>query len=119
MHWHSRSGYKFLRAGIRNEADGFRIHIGSAGCEGTVGHITGCRFPNRIEVDLPDFVPGEHAIEVDLAMLVIGTDLADGEPSDCSSGLPPETACDAPYAALGIDFQTGEQQGVQRVFSTR
>ena len=61
MHWHWRSGYKFLRAGIRTATDGFWIHAGSAGCEGTVGNITGCRFPNRIDVFLPDFVPGvEH-----------------------------------------------------------
>ena len=56
MHWHWRSGYKFLRAGVRTGTDGFWIHVGSAGCEGTVGHVTACKFPNRIQVDLPDFV---------------------------------------------------------------
>ena len=118
MHWHWRSGYKFLRAGVRTGMDRFWIHVGSAGCEGTVGHITGCRFPNRIEVELPEFVPGEHGVRVDLAELLAGTDLGDGEPSDCSSG-PAEEACIAPFAALGIDFASGEQQGVQRVFSIR
>ena len=118
MHWHWRSGYKFLRAGVRNSIDSFWIHVGSAGCEGTVGHITGCKFPNRIQVDLPEFVPGTHGVQVDLAELLAGTDLGDGEASDCSSG-PAEESCKAPFAALGIDFETGEQRGVQRVFSIR
>ena len=118
MHWHWRSGYKFLRAGVRTGNDGFWIHGGSAGCEGTVGHITGCRFPNRIDVILPDFVPGRSVVEVDLAELLSGTDLTDEDASDCSSG-PPETACVAPYAALGIDFATGRVNGPQRVFATR
>ena len=37
MHWHWRSGYKFLRVGVANGDDGFWLHAGSAGCEGTVG----------------------------------------------------------------------------------
>ena len=118
MHWHWRSGYKFLRAGVRTSMDSFWIHVGSAGCEGTVGHVTGCRFANRIQVELPGFVPGEHGVQIDLAELLVGTDLGDGEPGDCSSG-PAEATCNAPFAALGIDFATGEQRGVQRVFSVR
>lgn len=118
MHWHWRSGYKFLRAGMQTKTDGFWIHVGSAGCEGTVGHITGCRFPNRILVELPDFVPGENGVQIDLAALLAGTDLDDGQASNCSSG-PAEAACNAPFAALGIDFETGEQSASQRVFSIR
>ena len=118
MHWHWRSGYKFLRAGVRTENDGFWIHTGSAGCAGTVGNITGCQFPHRVVVELPDFVPGEGGVNIDLAELLSGTNLDDGTPSDCSSG-PPETSCDAPFAALGINFKTGEQDGPQRVFSTQ
>ena len=116
MHWHWRSGYKFLRAGIRTEDDGFWIHIGSTGCEGTVGHVTGCRFPNRIQIELPEFAPGESAVEIDLAALVVGTNLEDGKPDDCSSG-PAETSCVAAFGALGIDHSTGEQTGSQSVFS--
>jgi len=118
MHWHWRSGYKFLRAGVRNEADGFWIHVGSAGCEGTVGNITECRFPNRIEVELGGFVPGESQVAIDLAQLTAGVNLTDGIASDCSSG-PAEEACVAPFRALGIDFETGRQGGAQSVFSLR
>lgn len=117
MHWHWRSGYKFLRAGIRTDTDGTWIHTGSAGCEGTVGNITGCRFANRIDVFLPDFVPGESTVRIELAELFAGTDLDDEQRSNCSSG-PAESSCTAPFAALGIDFATGEQASLQRVFST-
>ena len=118
MHWHWRSGYKFLRAGVRTEDDGFWIHAGSAGCKGTVGNITDCKFPNRIEVFLPEFVVGEDSVRVDLTELLAGVDLGDGTGTDCSSG-PPETSCLAPFAAIGIDFVTGEQTGAQRVFSVQ
>lgn len=118
MHWHWRSGYKFLRAGVRTRDDGFWIHTGSAGCEGTVGNVTGCKFPNRIDISLPDFVVDQHTVTIDLAALVAGTDLEDGAQTDCSSG-PPEGACTAPFAALGIEFKTGEQTATQSVFSTQ
>ncbi len=115
MHWHWRSGYKFLRAGVKTADDGFWIHVGSAGCEGTVGNITGCRFPNRVRVDLPDFDPRSQAVTLDLQALLEGTSLSDGEAGDCSSG-PPETACVAPFRALGIDFESGSVTGPQTVF---
>ncbi|HSG96979.1 MAG TPA: MbnP family copper-binding protein [Woeseiaceae bacterium] len=118
MHWHWRSGYKFLRAGVQSTDDGFWIHVGSAGCDGTVGHITDCRFPNRVEVFLPDFVPGESVVVVELAELLAGTNLDDGEVTNCSSG-PAEDACVAPFSALGIDFTTGKPTGAQRVFAVR
>ena len=118
MHWHWRSGYKFLRASIRTENDGFWIHLGSTGCEGTVGHVTGCRFPNRIQIELPEFTPGESTVAIDLAALVDGINLDDAEPSDCSSG-PAETSCAAPFGALGINHSTGKQEGTQSVFSVQ
>ena len=58
MHWHWRSGYKFLRAGLDSNDDGFWLHLGSAGCEGTVQNIRSCKFPNRVTVELSDFDPG-------------------------------------------------------------
>jgi uncharacterized repeat protein (TIGR04052 family) len=118
MHWHWRSGYKFLRAGIRTANDGFWIHVGSTGCEGTVGHVTGCRSPNRIQIELPEFAPGGSAVAIDLAALVAGIDLDDEVPGDCSSG-PAESSCTAPFGALGINHSTGKQEGTQSVFSVQ
>lgn len=118
MHWHWRSGYKFLRAGVQKGEDGFWIHVGSAGCEGTVGNITGCRFPNRITVQLDGYTPNADTIDVDLKSLFADIDLDDGLPGDCSSG-PAEPTCNAPFAALGLDFDTGAAGDRQRVFSIR
>ena len=115
MHWHWRSGYKFLRAGLATQDDGFWIHLGSTGCEGTVGDISSCTKPNRIEVVLEDFVPARDRIVFDFAALVDGTDLRDGEESDCSSS-PAEDSCQTPFSALGIDFESGKTDGIQRVF---
>lgn len=112
MHWHWRAGYKFFRAGVRSAGDGYWIHLGSAGCEGTVQHITGCRLPNRARVTLADFTPGD-VIHVDLAPLA--GDLGDGAPADCSSG-PAETACETGFAALGLEFGSDAATATQRVF---
>ena len=116
MHWHWRSGYKFLRAGVASASDGFWIHVGSAGCEGTVGKISACRYPNRITVELDGYTPNSDLIVVDLEALFAGIDLDDGVPGDCSSG-PAEQVCTAPFAALGINFATGASEGRQQVFS--
>jgi uncharacterized repeat protein (TIGR04052 family) len=115
MHWHWRGGYKFLRAGIRTADDGFWLHLGSTGCKGEIQDITGCSAPNRVSVELVDFVPGEDIVAVDLAELVAGTILQDGMATDCSSG-PAESSCPAPFASLGLDHATGSLAHSQRVF---
>ncbi len=115
MHWHWRAGYKFLRAGIQTADDGFWLHLGSTGCKGTVQEISGCNSPNRVRVELNDFVPGKDVVEVDLAALVAHVQLEDGIGTDCSSG-PAETSCVAPFAALGLDHETGKASSSQQVF---
>lgn len=118
MHWHWISGYRFLRAGIASAGDGFWIHLGSTRCEGTVTDIKGCASSNRVAVSLPRYTAGEDTVVIDLAQLVEGVDLADGEPSDCSSG-PTEASCKAPFAALGVDFETGEARRSPAIFRAR
>ena len=115
MHWHWRAGYKFLRAGIQIADDGFWLHLGSTGCKGTVQEISGCSSPNRVRVKLNDFVPGKDVVEVDLAALVAQSQLEDGIATDCSSG-PAESSCVAPFAALGLDHETGKAYSSQQVF---
>ena len=118
MHWHWRAGYKFLRAGVRTPEDGFWIHLGSTGCEGTVRNISACRLPNRVTVMLEDFVPGVDTVEIDLEALVAATRLDDGIPTDCSSG-PAETSCEAPFRALGVPSTAEPATHPQRVFRGR
>ena len=115
MHWHWRAGYKFLRAGLATEGDGFWIHIGSAGCEGRVGAITNCKFPNRVTVHLPDFSPSDSLVAVDFSEFITISDLNDALATNCSSG-PPEHSCIAPFAAFGLDHETGSSSGQQSVF---
>lgn len=100
MHWHWRSGYKFLRAGVTSEDDGFWMHLGSAACHGTVGDVSRCDKPNRVTVTLPDFALGD-SVDIDLGQLLIASELDDGARSNCSSG-PAEQACTSPFAALGL-----------------
>jgi len=114
MHWHWRSGYKFLRAGFSAGDDGFWIHLGSAGCEGTVQNISSCRFPNRVEVELPAWKMGDR-VAFDFDPLLATVDTGDGVPGDCSSG-PAEDACRRPFAVLGLDFDTGSTSTGQTVF---
>lgn len=118
MHWHWRAGYKFMRAGIRTPDDGFWIHLGSTGCEGTVRNISTCRFPNRVTVTLEDFDPAVDTVEIDFESLLASTSLEDSEATDCSSG-PAETSCDGPFGALGIPGATEAATPTQRVFRRR
>jgi uncharacterized repeat protein (TIGR04052 family) len=118
MHWHWRGGYKFLRAGVRTADDGFWLHLGSTGCEGTIQNISGCSAANRVAVQLDGFVPGRDVVAVDLAELLQASALDDGVATDCSSG-PAETDCGSAFLALGLDHASGKQADTQKVFSSR
>jgi len=117
MHWHWRGGYKFLRAGLKNDADSFWLHLGSTGCAGTIQNITGCNAPNRVAVRLENFRPGDVVL-LDLAALVDASSLDEGMPTDSSSG-PAEKHCAAAFAALGLEHATGRPDGVQQLFSVQ
>ena len=114
MHWHWRGGYKFMRTGVSTSTDRFWMHLGSTACEGTIRNITACGAPNRVTLRLDNFAIGD-GIVVDLAGLIAGDTLEDGNPSDCSSG-PAEHACTAPFAALGLTHAMGDDVDQQRVF---
>ena len=115
MHWHWISGYKFLRAGIASDSDGYWLHLGSTRCSGSVTDIEGCRASNRAEARLAGYVPGRDTVIVDLQALVDSVVLDDGVPTDCSSG-PTELACARPFAALGIDFESGRSTAPAAIF---
>lgn len=115
MHWHWLTGYKFLRAAVAGEDDGFWIHLGSSRCDRTSTGTTACGAQNRPSVVLSPYIPGRDVVELDLRELVNGIDLYDGTPSDCSSG-PTEKECQMPFAALGIDFSTGDTVATPAIF---
>jgi len=114
MHWHWRSGYKFLRAGIATDEDGNWMHLGSTGCEGAVRDISGCRFPNRVVIEIENYSQNSGPIEIDLAKLFEQADLEDGIRTDCSSG-PSESNCAGPFEALGLTFDGRPIHHAQKV----
>lgn len=102
MHWHWRSGYKFMRAGIESDEDEAWLHLGSSGCRGTIGRLEGCDTGNRVTVEIAGFDPQTQHIAVDLEALFAATDLSDGIAWNCQSGVT-ESHCDRVFASLGIE----------------
>lgn len=113
MSWGWQAGYKFLRfEGVRADGTAVRVHLGSTGCSGTFGHVSGCARPNRITVELPRFVAGHDRVVVDLDRLI---GRGDGRAQLCQSE-PGDPACATPFAALGLDPASGAQSAPQRLF---
>lgn len=110
MHWHWRTGYKFLRAGVETAADTAWMHLGSARCTRSAEGGFGCDGANRPRVRLRDFDLTSDVVVVDLARL-FGPTLGDGKPWKCESGAAEEDACRLAFAELGLDATTGEVLG--------
>ena len=115
MHWHWRSGYKFLRAGVETQNDAAWMHLGSARCAGTIGAIEGCAVANRPTVELDVFDPIEDHVVIDLARLFGPSRLDDGAPWSCESG-PDENHCRPVFAELGLEFASGRTLGPAPAF---
>ncbi len=113
MHWHWRSGYKFLRAGFEKDSRSHWLHLGSAACEGTIQSISHCRLPNRVTVMLADWQPGSSLV-IDVAALFDAFSASDDARASCSSG-PAEDSCRFPFSVLGLNAATGLQQEPQRL----
>lgn len=101
MHWHWLNGYKFVRAGVRTDTDGFGLHLGSSRCDGVPGSFS-CRSPNRPNVTVWGFDPANNQVILDINKLFEGIDLKDNIAGDCSSG-PDQRDCANPFRVLGLD----------------
>lgn len=106
MHWHWRSGYKFLRAGVVTADGGFWLHLGSARCHGVSGQLSGCDASNRPVVLLQEFSATDGVVVLDLERLFAGVNLTGGATGSCQMG-PDEADCRAVLDALGIDPESG------------
>lgn len=116
MHWHWRSGYKFMRAAIDVDGQTSVFHLGSTGCTGVVGAIERCHAPNRVTVRLDNFALDKAVVSVDLARLF---EESGSSPGHCLSE-PGESACIGPFAALGLGIdEPGSAAPSQRVFVVR
>lgn len=123
MFWSWNGGYKFLRVEGRTTGlpDGWRIHLGSTGCEGDGrGNVTGCVQDNRAEIELTGFDIEESVVAVDLAGIVSESDLDTdaGGPAGCMSGFD-DPECAPVFHALGLPFMGTPAPGPQRLFTVR
>ena len=76
MWWSWAGGYKYVRLDVATETNpSFYLHLGATGCEGSVLDGFDCLADNRPSISLPEFVPGTHAVDLDLADLYADSDL--------------------------------------------
>lgn len=115
MHWHWRSGYKFMRAGVKSPDDFAWLHLGSSRCAGTIGNIQGCASSNRPLVTVDGMQLSGDRVVIDIARLLGPVLQGDGNPWSCESG-PDEAHCRVVFSELGIDFDSGQTLGPSPAF---
>jgi uncharacterized repeat protein (TIGR04052 family) len=109
MEWSWNAGHTFLRFDVRANGKPIVFHTGSTGCQGTVGHVTGCARPNRAEVAIDGFSPAKNEVVFDL-LPILSAGLSsgpNGTPGDGCMGAPDDPDCPALLGALGLDASTG------------
>lgn len=115
MFWSWNGGYKFLRIDdATTGGSGFRVHLGSTGCEGEDNNVTACAAGNRPEITLNDFNLESSVIVADIAALLSGSDLSTNTPDTppgCMSA-PNDPDCDPIFSRLGLK---DEEQSFFRV----
>lgn len=116
MQWNWQAGYKFIRVDLLNEnqAPGNRwfVHLGSTGCQSAssvTAPTTECARPNRVEVALDGFIPGESQIVIDIGQFLRGSNVGQNTPETlpgCMSGLT-DPECPELFRAFGLNTETG------------
>lgn len=102
MNWGWRAGYKFLRfEALDEQGRSLRLHLGSTGCTGQIGAISGCRWPNRPEVELTEFDASRDTVVLELAPLLAALGAAAGDGSCMGEHDDPD--CQALWPVLGLD----------------
>jgi len=65
MHWGWQAGFKFVRFDYRLDGEAARMHLGSTGCVGPMGSVSGCDRANRSRMEVP-LRSGSLAARLDL-----------------------------------------------------
>ena len=121
MHWNWNGGYKFLRFGGRlDSGQSYRVHLGSTGCEGTIGNISACAHPNRPAVEIEPFDLARDQVVFDISALIKGADLSTTDPKTKKPGCmgdATDPGCAAVFKNLGLNIENGEPLGSGQVFS--
>ncbi len=118
MSWGWQGGFKFLRADVASEDYNFIFHLGSTGCEGTIGDISGCSQGNRAEVAIQNFDPRNDVIIIDAQTLFQGTDVSTNTEdtlSGCMS-ITSDADCNSLFENMGLNLETGEPDSVANFF---
>jgi uncharacterized repeat protein (TIGR04052 family) len=116
LHWGWQAGYKFLRfeGTVRDYA--VRFHLGSTGCEGTIGNIKSCGRPNRAEIEISGFSLGQ-TVDIDIAALVSAAAKRNSTVSCMSE--PDDPNCSRLFQLVGIDPASGKPLPAQELFRMR
>jgi uncharacterized repeat protein (TIGR04052 family) len=114
MQWSWLGGHTFLRFDVRLQGRPLSIHLGSYGCSGEIGHVQGCRWPNRPRFEVP--LSGSPSASIgpipfDLLPLLRAA-LAAGPESRGCMGDPEAPGCVAVFAALGLSARDGTAAGL-------
>lgn len=117
LSWNWQQGYIFLRFEGGTPAGRYEVHIGSTGCTGSTGNITGCSRPNRPVITLPSFDAATGTVLFDVKQLLAGSDLTSnaGDSIGCASAATDDD-CAGPFEHLGLSLETGAVQEGQDVF---
>ncbi len=118
MWWNWNGGYKHIRLDAVSSAfDGWRLHLGSTGCEGDMMGTATCTTANRPDIQLSGADPRNATVQLDLAALVTGSTLmnTDETPPGCMSA-PMDMDCAPLFRELGLAFG-GASATEQNVFS--
>jgi uncharacterized repeat protein (TIGR04052 family) len=118
LNWSWLGGFKFFVGELRSgrgaqtgAPTGGIVHVGSRACSGSPALGISCSQQNRNEVRLDDFDPASNVIVADLAGLFADSDLSGTVL--CHSDV---DACVAPFARLGIDWDSGASTTEQSVY---
>lgn len=105
MHWTWQAGYKFIRAGFFSSVGPWQLHVGSAGCEGTVGDVIACSTPNRARIVLNGALGTASTIFVNPTALLPAAAMNPEAPravrDGCMADLGDE-GCTESLAAMGV-----------------
>lgn len=133
MAWSWQGGRKFMKVevapegGVHRAQDVVRVwtlHLGSTACKGNpvAGEGVSCANANRFDVALAPFDASRQRVDLDLAALYAGSDLAAdaGGASGCMSA-PDDPECAPLFARLGLALRPADAPMLQpqSVFRTR
>lgn len=121
MSWGWQGGFKFFRADVTSEDYSFIFHLGSTGCEGTIGDISGCSQSNRAEVVIPNFNPATDTVIVDTELLFQGTDVSQNTPDTLSGCMSSTTDgdCTSLFMKMGLVQETGQADATATFFRVK